>query len=174
MDSLQILNSSSKPLPRRKSHEVACLLTLAEKQSSQTYGEQHSADECLEKKEGSRTEVKLTSQDKHEKRAIPKVHNEHEEGGSAKKKKQLQQQNVLANKDFAKAQWTREVKADISRLPSTYHILFLIVDRADEDKLKNILKDETGITQKLIKSLGCFIRLRWRKESEGYVRAAGV
>lgn len=58
-------------------------------------------------------------------------------------------------RDFEKVSWTRKIIDDDSRLPSTYHILFAVLDPSDEAVFQAAVK-KFGQRLKLIEGLGGF------------------
>lgn len=86
------------------------------------------------------------------------------------KKKKSQQSpptHAIAARDFERGQWVRKsTQEDLSRLPSVYHILFVILDNAQEEQLQATLQKYPVQSTKLIKRLGAFLVCDSEKKAE--------
>jgi hypothetical protein len=68
---------------------------------------------------------------------------------------QAQIKHAVPIRDFEKVTWTRKIIDDDSRLPSTYHILFAVLDQPDESVFQAAVK-KFGQRFKIINGLGGF------------------
>lgn len=70
-------------------------------------------------------------------------------------------------KELEKCKWTRKTIDDTSRLPSVYHILFVILEEGQTHQLKTVVNKHKGVTRiKIVKKLGGFIILDSESNAE--------
>ena len=66
-------------------------------------------------------------------------------------------EHAISKKDFPKIDWKKCPRADLSRLPSLHHILFVVIDSEQETNFFEILKKPKKVRVKYINNLGAFL-----------------
>jgi hypothetical protein len=71
--------------------------------------------------------------------------------------KKKKKEHGIVDRNFEKPKWTKNCVEDKSRLPSVYHILFVVIDRPQEKEFLQIFAKKTDVLVKYVKLLGAFV-----------------